>query len=193
MVVIKMKILVETSARHIHVSKEVFEKLYGEGATLTNKKDLSQPGQFACAEKVTVVGPKGEMTMSILGPFRKDTQVEISLTDARKLGVVAAVRESGDITGTQGCKLVGPKGECEIDCGIIAAKRHIHLTPKEAVEFGVEDKQVVSVKVETNGRSLIFCDVVVRVNENFAPAMHIDTDESNAAGITGNLDGEIIL
>lgn len=187
-----MKVMVETSARHIHVTKEVFEKLYGEGATLTNKKDLSQPGQFACAEKVTVVGPKGEMAMSILGPFRKETQVEVALTDARKLGINALVRESGDVSGTQGCKLIGPKGECEIECGVIAAKRHIHLTPKEADEFNLQDKQIVSVKIDTDGRSLIFGDVVVRVNENYAPAMHIDTDESNAAGIKGNVDGEII-
>lgn len=187
-----MKVMVETSARHIHVTKEVFEKLYGEGATLTNKKDLSQPGQFACAEKVTVVGPKGEMAMSILGPFRKETQVEVALTDARKLGINALVRESGDVSGTQGCKLIGPKGECEIECGVIAAKRHIHLTPKEANEFNLQDKQIVSVKIDTDGRSLIFGDVVVRVNENYAPAMHIDTDESNAAGIKGNVDGEII-
>ncbi len=187
-----MKIMVETSARHLHVTKEVFETLYGEGAELTNKKDLSQPGQFACAEKVTVVGPKGEMAMSILGPFRKDTQVEIALTDARKIGIAVPVRESGDIADTPGCKLIGPKGECEISKGVIAAKRHIHLTPAAAEEFGLKDKQIVSVKVGGEGRQLIFGDVVVRVNENFAPAMHIDTDESNAAGLSGTVDGEII-
>lgn len=188
-----MKIMVETSARHIHVTKEVFATLFGEDAVLTKKKDLSQPGQFACAEKVTVVGPRGEMAMSILGPERSATQVEIALTDARKLGIAAPVRESGDIEGTPGCKLVGPKGECEIQCGVIAAKRHIHLTPEAAQEAGLKDKQIVSVKVGTQGeRALTFGDVVVRVSEKFAPAMHIDTDESNAAGLGGTVEGEII-
>ena len=189
-----MKILVETSARHIHVTKEVFETLFGKGATLTKKKDLSQPGQFACAEKVTVVGPRGEMAMSILGPERSATQVEVSLTDARKLGIAAPIRESGDIAGTPGCKLVGPKGECEIDCGVIAAKRHIHFTPETAAQAGVKDKQIVSVKVGgEGGRQLVFGDVVVRVSESYAPAMHIDTDEANAAGLGMNAQGEIIL
>ena len=130
------KILVETSARHVHVSQTDLETLFGEGYTLTNKKDLSQPGQFACEEKVTVIGPKGETKMSILGPTRASTQVEVSLTDARSLGIKALVRESGDIDGTQGCKLVGPAGEVEIPCGVIAAKRHIHMTPADAQEFG---------------------------------------------------------
>ena len=191
-VVMKMKIMVETSARHLHVSAEALEALFGKGATLTNKKDLSQPGQFACAEKVTVVGPKGELTMSILVPVRPATQVEVALTDARKLGISVPVRESGDIAGTPGCKLVGPCGEYDIDCGVIAAKRHIHLTPDSAAEYGVEDKEIVSVEVGAEGRKLIFGDVVVRVHKNFAPAMHIDTDESNAAGLTGTVDGKII-
>ena len=188
-----MKIMVETSARHIHVTAETFATLFGEGATLTNKKDLSQPGQFACAERVTVVGPKGEVTMSILGPFRPADQVEVALTDARKLGIVAPIRESGDVAGTPGCKLVGPCGEVEIANGVIVAKRHIHLTPDAAAEFGVEDKQVVSVTVGADGRKLTFGDVVCRVHPNFAPAMHIDTDESNAAGLAGTVDGEIVL
>ena len=187
-----MKIMVETSARHIHVTAETFATLYGEGTTLTNKKDLSQPGQFACAEKVTVVGPKGELTMSILGPFRGADQVEVAFTDARKLGVTAPVRESGDVADTPGCKLVGPCGEVEIECGIIAAKRHIHLTPADAEEFGVSDKEIVSVKIESEGRSTVFGDVVVRVHPNFAAAMHIDTDESNAACAFGQCYGEII-
>lgn len=188
-----MKIMVETSARHIHVTKEVFATLFGADATLTKKKDLSQPGQFACAEKVKVVGPKGEMMMSILGPERSATQVEVALTDARKLGIAAPVRESGDIAGTPGCKLVGPVGECEIECGVIAAKRHIHLTPEAAAEFGVTDKQIVSVKVgENTGRATTFGDVVVRVSK-LCSAMHIDTDESNAAGLSGTVDGEVIL
>lgn len=190
---IKMKIMVETSAHHIHITKETLETLFGKGATLTNKKDLSQPGQFACAEKVTVVGPRGEMKMSILGPERSADQVEISLTDARKLGVVAPIKESGDVAGTPGCKLVGPEGEVEIVCGVIVAKRHIHLDPKTAEEFGLVDKQIVSVKVgENTGRATTFDDVVIRVSPSYAPAMHIDTDESNAAGLGGTVDGEII-
>ncbi len=188
-----MKIMVETSAHHVHVTKETLEALFGKDAKLTNKKDLSQPGQFACVEKVTVVGPKGEMKMSILGPERSADQVEVSLTDARKLGITAPVRESGDIAGTPGCKLVGPVGEVEIECGVIAAKRHIHLDPKTAEEFGLEDKQIVSVKVgENTGRATVFGDVVIRVSEKFFPAMHIDTDESNAASLGGTVDGEII-
>lgn len=189
-----MKIMVETSAHHVHVSRETLDVLYGKDYQLTNKKDLSQPGQFACAEKVTVVGPRGEMTMSILGPERPADQVEISLTDARKLGVTAPVRESGDIDGTPGCKLVGPKGEVEIAQGVIAAKRHIHFDPKTAEEYGLQDKQVVSVKVGAGtGRETVFGDVVIRVSPKFAPAMHIDTDESNAAGLAGTCDGEIIV
>ena len=186
------KILVETSARHIHLSQEALEALFGKGATLTNKKDLSQPGQFACEEKVELVGPKSSMKVSVLGPVRKDTQVELSLTDARSLGVSAPVRESGDIAGTTGLTLRGPAGEYVIAEGVIAAKRHIHLTPADAAEFGVQDKQIVKVKLNTE-RPLIFDGVVVRVNENFAAAMHIDTDESNAACAFGNVDGEIIL
>ena len=189
-----MKVMVETSAHHVHVSQADLETLFGAGATLTNKKDLSQPGQFACAEKVTVVGPKGEMKMSILGPCRKSTQVEISLTDARKLGIAPCpIRESGDLAGTPGCKLVGPCGEVEISEGVIAAKRHIHFNPDEAKEAGVVDKQIVSVKVDYNGRALIFGDVVCRVSPSYALARHVDTDESNAAALPGTVDGEIIL
>lgn len=187
-----MKILVETSARHVHVTQEALETLFGAGAELTNKKDLSQPGQFLCFEKVTVVGPKGELVCSILGPVRPDCQVEVSMTDARKLGIAAPVRESGDIAGTPGCKIIGPKGEVEISQGVIAAKRHIHFDPKTAEEYGLKDKQIVSVAVGGEGRKLVFGDVVIRVSPKFAPAMHIDTDEANAAAIAGNVDGEII-
>ena len=189
-----MKVMVETSAHHVHVCRATLDTLFGEGYQLTNKKDLSQPGQFACFEKVTVVGPRGEMTMSILGPERPDDQVEISLTDARKLGITAPVRESGVLDGTPGCKLVGPKGEVEITQGVIAAKRHIHLDPATAEEFGLKDKQIVSTKVGVGtGRETVFGDVVVRVSPKYAPAMHVDTDESNAAGLAGTVDGEIIF
>lgn len=184
--------IVETSARHIHLSNEDLETLFGKGYQLTNKKDLSQPGQFACVEKVTVVGTKGEQKMSVLGPTRNATQVELSLTDARSLGLQAAIRESGDIEGTAGCKLVGPAGEVELTCGVIAAKRHIHMTPADAAEFGVADKEIVSVKIDTDGRSLVFGDVVCRVSENYATAMHIDTDESNAAGCGREVYGVIV-
>lgn len=186
------KVLVETSARHVHLSKNDLEVLFGEGYELTVKKMLSQPGQYACEERVTVVGPKNMLkNVSILGPVRPDTQVEISLTDARSIGIAAPIRESGMIDGTPGCKLVGPKGEVEIECGVIAAKRHIHLTPEAAEEFGVQDKQIVSVKLESAERNTLFGDVVVRVSPKFAPAMHIDTDESNAAGLSGTVYGEI--
>ncbi len=185
-------ILVETSARHIHVSRADLDVLFGEGYELTNKKDLSQPGQYACEEKVTVVGPRGQTTMSILGPTRNATQVELSLTDARTLGLKALVRESGVIDGTAGCKVIGPKGEVEIACGVIAAKRHIHMTPADAEEFGIQDKDIVEVKVTTDGRSLTFGDVVCRVSDTYALAMHIDTDEANAAGVAGPAQGEII-
>ena len=189
-----MKVLVETSARHIHVSRADFEQLFGADAQLTNKKDLSQPGQYACEEKVKVVGPRGEMVMTILGPERPATQVEIAYTDARKLGIAAPVRESGCIDGTPGCKLVGPAGEVEISTGVIVAKRHIHLTPADAEAMGVEDKQIVSVKMGNPGdRETVFGDVVVRVHPNFAAAMHIDTDEANAAGLSGEVYGEVIL
>ena len=184
--------IVETSARHIHLSDKDLATLFGEGHQLTNKKDLSQPGQFACVERVKVIGPKGELNMSVLGPTRKETQVEISLTDARSIGVQALIRESGDIKGTAGCKLVGPAGEVEIPCGVIAAKRHIHMTPADAKEFGVVDKEIVSVKIDTDNRSLIFGDVVCRVSENYATAMHIDTDESNAAGCGREVYGTIV-
>ncbi|MBQ5746300.1 MAG: phosphate propanoyltransferase [Clostridia bacterium] len=186
------KVIVETSARHVHLSAEHLEILFGKGAELTVKKMLSQPGQFACEERVIVEGPKNAIKgVSILGPVRPATQVELSLTDARTIGLSAPVRESGDIEGTLGCKLIGPAGEVVIDKGVIAAKRHIHLTPADAENFGVKDKEIVKVKVDGE-RGLIFDDVVVRVSEKFAAAMHIDTDESNAACAFGEVFGEII-
>lgn len=186
-------VLMETSARHVHISREHLDILFGEGYELTNKKELSQPGQYACEERVAVVGAKSSFpAVSILGPVRPATQVELSLTDARAIGVVAPVRESGDIAGSGSCKLVGPKGEIEISQGVIAAKRHIHATPEDGEKYGLKDKDVVKVKVESNGRNLIFDDVVVRLNPAFRLAMHIDTDEANAAGCTPGIMGEII-
>ncbi|WP_296080601.1 phosphate propanoyltransferase, partial [uncultured Eubacterium sp.] len=185
------QVVVEISARHVHVSKEDLETLFGKDYQLTVKKELSQPGQFACEERVRVVGTKGEFpAVSILGPCRNATQVELSLTDARSIGVVAPVRESGDIEGSGTCKLVGPCGEVEIACGVIAAKRHIHATTKDAEEFGLTNGQIVSVEIPSaNGRNLTFGDVVVRVSDSYALAMHIDTDEANAAGMKPNTMG----
>ena len=188
-----MEVLVETSARHLHVTQEVLETLFGKGYELTRKKDLSQPGQYACAERVDVVGSKKTLSgVSILGPVRPETQVELSLTDARSIGVAAPIRESGDIAGSGACKLVGPCGEVELTEGVIAAKRHIHMTTADAERMGLVDKQVVSVKVPSDGRELIFGDVVVRVSDKYALAMHIDTDESNAGCVAPGTMGEII-
>ena len=185
------KVLVETSARHIHLSQEHVDILFGAGHQLTHKKDLSQPGQFACEERVTVVGPKRELkNVSILGPVRKESQVELSATDARSIGLNAPVRESGVLEGSAPYKLVGPAGEVELAQGVIVAKRHIHITPEDAQAFGVSDKEIVKVKVDSDGRSLIFDDVVVRVSASYATAMHIDTDEANACG--GATVGEIV-
>ena len=186
------EVLVEVSARHVHVTREALDILYGKGHELTSKKNLSQPGQFLCEEKVEVVGPKSSLKCSILGPCRKDNQVELSFTDARTIGITVPVRESGDIVGSAGCKIVGPCGEIEIQQGAIAAMRHIHATPADAQKYNLKDKQTVKVKVDTDGRSLVFDDVVVRVSENYALAMHIDTDEANAAAIPGSATGEII-
>jgi putative phosphotransacetylase len=188
-----MNFIVETSARHVHLTQEHLEILFGTGYELTKKKSLSQPGQFACEERVTVVGSKGEFKgISILGPVRKATQIELSATDARSIGIAAPLRESGDVAGSGACKIIGPVGEIEITEGVIVAKRHIHATPAEAEKLGVKDGEVVSVKIDTDGRSLIFGDVVVRVNDNYALAMHIDTDESNAASCSREQYGEII-
>ncbi len=195
------EILVETSARHVHLSKEAVEALFGAGHTLTKKKDLSQPGQFACEERVTVVnkaidrktGAMVEKTLvaSVLGPERPDSQVELSFTDARNLGVTAPIRESGDVNGTPGVLLKGPAGEIAIDKGVIIAKRHIHMTPEDAEELGVSDKEIVKVALNT-ARPLIFDDVVVRVSPKFSLAMHIDTDECNAAASFGEVYGTIV-
>ena len=185
--------IVETSARHVHLSEVDFKILFGENATLTKKKDLSQPGQYACEERVIVKGTKKDLPgVSILGPFRKESQVELSATDARSIGLGIAVRESGVLDGTPGCTLVGPAGEVTLEKGVIVAKRHIHATVADAKELGVVDKEIVSVKVNTPERSLIFGDVVVRVNDTYALAMHIDTDESNAAGMVPGVMGEIV-
>ncbi len=185
--------LVEISARHVHVTKETLETLFGAGYELTPKKDLSQPGQFACEERVTVVGSKKELAgVSILGPCRPADQVELSATDARAIGVAAPIRESGDVAGSGACKLVGPCGEVELKEGVMVAKRHIHMTPEDAEVLGVKDAEIVNVKIDTKDRSLIFGDTVVRVSPKYALAMHVDTDEANAAAIPGSCMATIV-
>ena len=199
------KILVETSARHVHVTQETLEVLFGAGHQLTAKKMLSQPGQFASTDKLEALGyndprkdpegklPRPSMKFSILGPVRDHNQVEVSLTEARKLGVNAPVRESGDIAGSGACTLVGPAGQVDLKEGVICAKRHIHMTPEDAERFGVSNGQIVGVKVDSGkGRAVIFEDTVVRVSPKYALAMHIDTDESNACCGSGLLYGEIV-
>lgn len=199
-----MQFIIETSARHVHVTQETLEKLFGKGFELTVKKELSQPGQFASGQKVDVVSYKkdrvtGELVetrikgVSILGPVRKENQVEVSLTDARTLGLSVPVRESGDVKGSAPCKLVGPCGEVELKEGVIAAKRHIHMTPEDAKAFGVNNGDIVCAKVlNETGRSIIFGDTVIRVSEKYALAMHIDTDEANAGALSGVVYGEIV-
>lgn len=187
------KILVETSARHIHISEEHLKILCGEGAALEIRSMLSQPGQYASTTRLQVVGPKKSFAgVTILGPTRPASQVEISLTDAFQLGIVPPVRESGDIEGTPGIKLVGPVGEVELEKGLIIAKRHVHMTEADAKEFGVVNGEVVAIRVVSASRSLVFEDVVIRVRNDFALAMHIDTDEANAAGLKGEVYGELI-
>lgn len=189
------KILVETSARHIHLTKETLEYLMGEGFELTPKKMLSQPGQYVSTTRLNLVGPKKSIAnVSILGPVRSVNQVEVSLTDVRTLGASAPVRESGDVKGSGAIKIVNPENGKEVDLseGLIVAKRHIHMTSKDAGEFGVNNGDNVKVKIEGTGRSLVFDDVVIRVSDKYSLAMHIDTDESNAAACSGEVFGTLI-
>lgn len=176
-----LEIPIGVSNRHVHLSQEHLEQLFGPGYELTHWKDLGQPGQFACKESVSVVGTKGIIeNVRILGPVRKKTQVEISRTDSFKLGLKAPIRDSGDHEGTSGCVLVGPKGMVSLDSGVIIAARHIHMTPADANMFGLKDKDRVSILVDGE-RGLIFSNVLVRVHKNFALEMHVDMDEANSA------------
>ncbi len=195
------QIIVETSARHVHVTDEALEILFGKGHKLEVKKMLSQPGQFASTDKVEVIGynakdPNGvrpSAKLSILGPTRKHNQVEVSFTDARSLGLNAPIRESGDIAGSGKCTLKGPSGEIDLEEGVIIAKRHIHMTPEDAKEFDVKNGDIVKVIVDSSkGRKTIFDDTVIRVSDKFALAMHIDTDESNASAASGIVYGTIV-
>ena len=184
---------IETSARHMHISESDFKILFGEDASLSYKAPLSQPGQYVSGERLTVRGPKGSFeNIAVLGPYRRETQVELSMTDTRKLGVPAMIRQSGDTKGTPGCTLIGPKGTLEIDHGVIVAKRHIHMTPVQAAQFNVKDNDEVFVIMESFERSLILADVVVRVSPDFALAMHVDTDEANAFANENDPTGVIL-
>jgi len=179
----KTQLPIALSNRHIHLSQKDLDVLFGEGYQLTKMKDLSQPGQYACEEKVDIVGSKGTIKgVRILGPDRPSTQFELSVSDAFSLGVKPIVRNSGDIKGTPGAKLIGPKGEVEIEEGIIVAARHIHMHTKDGEEFGVADKDIVDIKVGGE-RGLVFNNVLVRVSESFALEMHVDIEEGNAAGV----------
>lgn len=186
------KVPVAMSNRHIHVSKGDLDVLFGKGYELTNVKDLSQPGQYACDEKVDIVGPKNTIKgVRILGPVRPVTQVEISMFDARTLGIEGVVRASGNINGTPGAIIVGPKGQVEIKEGVIVAARHLHLHTDDAPKYGLKDRDIIKVKVGKE-RSIVFENVVVRVHPDFALDMHIDIEEGNAAGISNGDLGEII-
>ena len=183
---------VEASGRHVHLSRKELDALFGTGYELTKAKDLSQPGQYASKERLTVVGPKGAFhNVVILGPVRKESQVEVSLTDCLQLGVKAPIRESGDIEGTPGIVLVNGDKSVSLDKGLIVAKRHVHMTPADAEKLDVKDHDIVKVKVE-GARPLIFDDVVIRVSPKFATYMHIDYDEANACGFSKGIRGRII-
>jgi acetate kinase len=182
---------IEISAHHVHLAQEDVEKLFGPGHQLTPEHELSQPGQFACAEKVHLVGPKGKIAnVRVLGPTRKETQVEIAMTEQFKLGIQPPIRESGDLANTPGITLEGPYGTAQLQRGVICAQRHIHMSPEDAMRRGLRDRYVVRVRIDGD-RELIFGDVVVRVNPNFRLAMHIDTDEGNAASIRTGMLGYI--
>ncbi len=181
----------EASGRHVHVTREQALTLFGH--SLTSKRPLSQPGQYLSNERLTVKGPKGEFTnVAVLGPERKEAQVEISLTDGRSLGVTPPVRPSGEVKDSPGAVLVGPCGSVTLQQGVIAAQRHIHITPEDAAKFKVQDKQIVKLKTFTD-RPITFEDVLVRVSKDFATAVHLDYDEANACGFVSGDLGRIIL
>lgn len=188
----KKMVPIAMSNRHLHLSQEDLETLFGKGYKLTKTKDLSQPGQFACDEKVDITGPKGTLKgVRVLGPVRPATQIEISVADGFVLGLQAPVRDSGKIEDTPGAKIIGPKGEIEIDKGIIVAARHIHMHTEDAEQFGLQDKDLVQVKIG-GARGLIFDNVLVRVNPSYALEMHVDVEEGNASGIKNGQMVEII-
>jgi acetate kinase len=185
------QIPIEVSAHHVHLCLAHFESLFGSGRDLTHRSDLSQPGQYACRETVNLIGPKGRVDrVRVLGPLRGDSQIEISMTEEYKLGIKAPIRPSGDLEGTPGITLEGPRGALRLDQGVICAVRHIHMSPEDALSYGLKDRDVISVKVEGH-RTLIFGDVLVRIHPDFRLSMHIDTDEANAAGIVTGMQGAL--
>ncbi len=187
------RIPIAVSARHIHLSREAVDALFGEGHELTPDKPLSQPGQYSCKETLNVIGPKRQLEgVRVLGPVRSKSQVEISRTDEFYLGVDAPVRDSGDVGSSPGITLEGPAGKLTLHEGLICARRHIHMAPEDAKRFGVEDGDVVDVAVDTSGRDLVFGDVLIRVSPKYMLEMHIDTDEANAAEITGTIEGAMV-
>ena len=186
----KVFVPLEASGRHVHVTEEQARTLFGHG--LTPERPLSQPGQFLCRERVTVAGPKGELkNVAVLGPARMEGQVEISLTDGKVLGIQPPVRLSGDVKNSPGCRLVGERGAVELSSGVIAARRHIHLTPGDGARFGVSDRQVVRLQTFTD-RPVVFEDVTVRISKDFAAAVHLDYDEANACGFRKGDLGRIL-
>ena len=190
-VIHRLFVPLEASGRHVHVTKEQAQILFGH--PLTPKRPLSQPGQYLAEQRVTVVGPKGEFqNVAVLGPERKEGQVEISLTDGRTLGITPPVRLSGSVENSPGVTLIGDHGQVELERGVIAAQRHIHMTPEDAIRFGVQDKMVVRLQVYTQ-RPLIFQDTVVRVHKDFATSVHLDYDEANACGFCPGDFGRILL
>jgi putative phosphotransacetylase len=187
------KVIIETSARHVHLTQEALEALFGAGAVLHETKRLSQPTEFATTERVTIVGPKKQIpNVIVLGPNRAAVQVEVSASDARSLGITPVIRESGDVAGTPGCKLIGPAGEYQIAEGVIVAKRHVHMTPPFAEKHGFTNGEIINIKIEGTGRSALLGDVVCRIRDTFAEAAHIDTDEANAVSGTPDLTGELV-
>jgi propanediol utilization protein len=187
-----MRVLIEGSARHVHLKREDVEILFGEGFALSKIRELSQPGEFLTDEKVVLVGPRGKIgRVSVLGPERAVSQVEISLTDARTLGVKAPIRLSGDIAGSAPIRLEGPAGSVDLSEGCVVAKRHLHVTPDDAVKLGIAGRETIQVKTKGE-RGLIFDEISVRVSEKFSAAVHIDYDEMNAANLSGEIYGEII-
>ncbi|MDK2847556.1 MAG: putative phosphotransacetylase [Desulfuromonadales bacterium] len=188
----ELRIPISASVRHVHLCRKDVEALFGAGHSLTPAKPLSQPGQYACEETVCVCGPKGRIErVRVLGPERRETQVEISRTDEFKLGIDAPIRASGRLEDTPGLRLEGPEGSVELDKGVIQAARHIHMTPADAERLGVEDRQWVMVRVGGE-RGIIFDDVLVRVKESYVLDMHLDTDEANAANLGPDAWGVLI-
>ncbi len=187
------KLECNASNKHIHLDQEDLDTLFGKGYELTVKKNLVQPGQFASEERVDIVGPKTTFKgVRVLGPVRPDTQLELSLTDCRQIGIQAPIRESGDVAGSPGCKIIGPKGEVDLEYGVIVAKRHAHFRPDQAEEAGVKNGDLIKIKIETEERTTIYDDVVCRVKDSYVAEVHVDTDEANAAAMGSGCICEIV-